>query len=239
MIIERPSAARGAGQCRLARQPAHVLVRPLLRPAVDGLRPAAGDQRGPRRARRGLPAASPRQHGNPQLRAGRRARAPGQQRRRRRAAPRRAAVDERRPRHRAQRVQRVAHRAGAFPADLDPARPASTRRRRMRSRRSIPPRAAGAGRLLASPDGARRQPGDPPAGVAARRAAGRGRIGVELTLDPARRYWLHVAQGAVDVDGRALAAGDALGFVDEAARARACRARRRMSRTCCCSTCRL
>ena len=38
---------------------------------------------------------------------------------------------------------------------------------------------------------------------------------IEFALDPARRYWLHVAQGMVDLDGRALAAGDAVGFVDE------------------------
>lgn len=34
-------------------------------------------------------------------------------------------------------------------------------------------------------------------------------------LDPARRYWLHVAQGRLDVDGRAMAAGDAIGFTGE------------------------
>ena len=34
-------------------------------------------------------------------------------------------------------------------------------------------------------------------------------------LDPARRYWLHVAQGQVDVDGRAMRAGDAIGFIEE------------------------
>ena len=39
--------------------------------------------------------------------------------------------------------------------------------------------------------------------------------GVEATLDPARRYWLHVAQGDVQVDGRLLSAGDALGLADE------------------------
>ena len=39
---------------------------------------------------------------------------------------------------------------------------------------------------------------------------------VSTALEPSRRYWLHVAQGAVEVDGRALAAGDALGFVEEA-----------------------
>ena len=38
---------------------------------------------------------------------------------------------------------------------------------------------------------------------------------VDLVLDPARRYWLHVAQGAVELDGRTLTAGDALGFVGE------------------------
>ena len=39
---------------------------------------------------------------------------------------------------------------------------------------------------------------------------------IELALDPARRYWLHIAAGAVHVDGRALHAGDALGVVEEA-----------------------
>ena len=39
---------------------------------------------------------------------------------------------------------------------------------------------------------------------------------VSTTLDPSRRYWLHVAQGGIQVDGRALSAGDALGFVGEA-----------------------
>lgn len=39
---------------------------------------------------------------------------------------------------------------------------------------------------------------------------------IEFALDPARRYWLHVAAGAVHVDGRALHAGDALGVVEEA-----------------------
>jgi quercetin 2,3-dioxygenase len=38
---------------------------------------------------------------------------------------------------------------------------------------------------------------------------------VDVTLDPARRYWLHVAKGAVEMDGRTLAAGDALGLVGE------------------------
>jgi len=38
---------------------------------------------------------------------------------------------------------------------------------------------------------------------------------VELAIDPARRYWLHVAQGAVELDGRMLGSGDALGFVGE------------------------
>ncbi|MEO6226878.1 MAG: pirin family protein [Thermomonas sp.] len=39
---------------------------------------------------------------------------------------------------------------------------------------------------------------------------------VSLTLDAARRYWLHVASGEVRVGERVLQAGDALGFVDEA-----------------------
>jgi redox-sensitive bicupin YhaK (pirin superfamily) len=39
---------------------------------------------------------------------------------------------------------------------------------------------------------------------------------VQLVLDASRRYWLHVASGEVQLDGRRLAAGDAVGFVDEA-----------------------
>jgi redox-sensitive bicupin YhaK (pirin superfamily) len=40
-------------------------------------------------------------------------------------------------------------------------------------------------------------------------------VAVEHTLDSARRYWLHVADGALDVDGETLAAGDGLGIVGE------------------------
>jgi redox-sensitive bicupin YhaK (pirin superfamily) len=40
---------------------------------------------------------------------------------------------------------------------------------------------------------------------------------VEFTPDPARRYWLHVAQGEATVGDRTLAAGDALGFTEESA----------------------
>ncbi len=39
---------------------------------------------------------------------------------------------------------------------------------------------------------------------------------VQFTLEASRRYWLHVASGEVQLDGRHLAAGDAVGFVDEA-----------------------
>ena len=68
--------------------------------------------------------------------------------------------------------------------------------------------------LLASPDGA-------DGSLAIRQQAWlRGvRLGdgaeVAFTPDPARRYWLHVAQGEVGVDGRALGPGDALGFTGE------------------------
>ena len=37
----------------------------------------------------------------------------------------------------------------------------------------------------------------------------------ELALDPARRTWVHVARGAITVNGQALQAGDAMGLVDE------------------------
>ena len=38
---------------------------------------------------------------------------------------------------------------------------------------------------------------------------------VAFTADPARRYWLHVAQGEAVLDGRVLGPGDALGFSAE------------------------
>ena len=37
----------------------------------------------------------------------------------------------------------------------------------------------------------------------------------ELALDPARKTWVHVARGAVEVNGQSLQAGDALGLVGE------------------------
>lgn len=39
---------------------------------------------------------------------------------------------------------------------------------------------------------------------------------VDGALQPGRKYWLHVARGAIDVDGQRLSAGDALGIAEEA-----------------------
>ena len=70
--------------------------------------------------------------------------------------------------------------------------------------------------LLASPDGAE-------GSLAIRQQAWlRGTLldagdAVEFALDPARRYWLHVAQGRVRAGDRELVAGDALGFEGESA----------------------
>ena len=67
---------------------------------------------------------------------------------------------------------------------------------------------------MASPDGAE-------GSVAMRQQAWlRGALlepgtGLDRELATGRRYWLHVARGTVDVDGHALAAGDALGFEHE------------------------
>ena len=68
--------------------------------------------------------------------------------------------------------------------------------------------------LLASPDGrdgslAIRQD------ALVRNARPAADTAVDLVLDPGRRYWLQVAQGTVEANGRALAAGDALGFEGE------------------------
>lgn len=68
--------------------------------------------------------------------------------------------------------------------------------------------------LLASPDGAEDS-------IAIRQQAwlygARPAQGAALQreLDPARSYWLHVAEGEVEANGRRLQAGDALGYREE------------------------
>lgn len=72
----------------------------------------------------------------------------------------------------------------------------------------------GGWQLLASPDG---QDGS----AAIRQDARVYRLGLSAgssrtgSLDPSRRYWLHVVTGAANVDGRASSAGDAFGFSNE------------------------
>jgi len=68
--------------------------------------------------------------------------------------------------------------------------------------------------LLASPDGAQ-------GSIAIRQRAwlhcspaARGET-LQRELDPARQYWLHVAEGEVEANGRRLQAGDALGYREE------------------------
>ena len=69
-------------------------------------------------------------------------------------------------------------------------------------------------RVLASPDGAE-------ASIAIRQDARvlglalREQAAAHFGLVQGRRYWLHVALGSIEANGRALAAGDALGFVAE------------------------
>ena len=76
--------------------------------------------------------------------------------------------------------------------------------------KTLPPdRKRGALRLLASPDGAH----DSLAiNADARVYAGLfdGAERAELTLDPARKAYVHLVRGAVDINGQQLAAGDAL-----------------------------
>lgn len=68
--------------------------------------------------------------------------------------------------------------------------------------------------LLASPDGAE---GSLAIRQQARLLATRLEPGdaVPLALDATKRQWLHVATGEVQLDGRTLVAGDAMGFVEE------------------------
>ncbi|GAB2624011.1 pirin family protein [Novilysobacter erysipheiresistens] len=78
------------------------------------------------------------------------------------------------------------------------------------------PAAGGEGwQLLASPDGR-----DDSLAIRQDANVFNARLAVnaaaEYPLRDSRRYWLHVAQGAVEANGRVLQAGDALGFVEEA-----------------------
>ncbi|HJW46934.1 MAG TPA: pirin family protein [Lysobacter sp.] len=68
--------------------------------------------------------------------------------------------------------------------------------------------------LLASPDGAGGSIGiRQDARLLVARLDPGGRI--EHALDPARRYWLQVVRGSIEAAGRLLAAGDAIGLVEE------------------------
>ena len=79
---------------------------------------------------------------------------------------------------------------------------------------AAPEPAPGHWRLLASPDGV-------DGSIAIRQdvrllgSALAPATTAEFPLVAARRYWLHVARGSIDANGRALVAGDALGFVAE------------------------
>ena len=69
-------------------------------------------------------------------------------------------------------------------------------------------------RLVAAPDG-RDGAVTLHADAAIRAGLFDGDESAELSLDPTRRTWVHVARGAINVNGQALAAGDAMGLVDE------------------------
>jgi hypothetical protein len=68
--------------------------------------------------------------------------------------------------------------------------------------------------LVASPDG-RDGAVTLHADAAIRAGLFDGDESAELPLDPARRTWVHVARGAISVNGQALQAGDAMGLVGE------------------------
>ena len=70
-------------------------------------------------------------------------------------------------------------------------------------------------RLVAAPDG-RDGAVTLHADAAIRAGLFDGDESAELALDPTRRTWVHLARGALTVNGQALQAGDALGLVGEA-----------------------
>lgn len=69
-------------------------------------------------------------------------------------------------------------------------------------------------RLVAAPDG-RDGSVTLHADAAIRAGLFDGNEAATLALDPARRTWVHLAQGALTVNGQALQAGDALGLLGE------------------------
>lgn len=93
--------------------------------------------------------------------------------------------------------------------------PARSNTRPAYAQRAFAGRERGRWTLLAAPDGAEDSlPIRQDARVWAVRL-GQGDTAARA-LDPARRYWLHVARGGIALGDRTLGAGDALGLVDEA-----------------------
>ena len=105
--------------------------------------------------------------------------------------------------------------AGPLPPDLAPARQARPSRRATSRRRSPTADKDGRLRLVASPDG---RDGSVTIHTDAPLYAGVFGAGqtAELPLAPGRHAWVHVARGAVRVNGHDLAAGDGLALSDEA-----------------------
>ena len=84
----------------------------------------------------------------------------------------------------------------------------------MHSIHSMRQHAAAAGRCWPHPTGPTAA-GDPATGLLHGALLGAGEA-VTFALRAERKYWLHVAQGSVEIDGQALAAGDALGIEQQA-----------------------
>ena len=207
MISIRPAASARHRQSRLARQPAHLLVRPLLRPQAHGLRAAARHQRGPRAAGRRLRHPRPPRHGDHLLRPRRRARAQGQHRHRLGHPARR----------RAAHVGRHAASGTASSTTRRASRCISCRSGCCRSGEGLAPsyeqktfadgEKRGRLRLVASRDG---RDGSVVIHQDADIYASLLDEGEQVThaLRAGRKGWLQVARGAVDVNGQTLRAGD-------------------------------
>ena len=194
MIVERPAAARGEVSAGWLHSRHTFSFGHYHDPQWMGFGPLRVINEDIVAPRRRLPAAPAREHGNPQRRVVRRARAPRQHRRRGRAAPGRSPMDERRPRHRAQRIQRVAKSPVHFlqiwiqPDRLN-AQPAYEQRAFDPAARG----AAGTSRLARWRGGGACRCASRPgcARCAWRRRSGRRRAGSRAS------YWLHVATGDV------------------------------------------
>ena len=184
-------------------------------PEAHGLSRAARHQRRSRRRRPGLRHARPSRHGDHLVRARGRARAQGLDRHRLGDPPGRRAAHERRHRRActASSTRRRPSRCTSSRSGSCPTSGASSPSYEQKTFADAEKR--GKLRLVASPDGARRQPSRSTPTRSSTPACSTRASAAQLSLAKGRHAWVHVARGNVKVNGQTLGAGDGVAVSDE------------------------